>query len=141
MFQGVLANLQRMLLIAKKEIMTTQEIANRLVELCGKGEYQTCYQELYSPEIVSVEADGSSVKGFDEIQQKGKEWNAGIEAFHGSSIGAPAVSGNYFSVPMSMKIQYKGSPEVVQFEEICLYQVKEGKIVKEQFFYDAPAPE
>jgi len=116
--------------------MTTQEIANRLVELCSKGDYSTCYEELYSPEIKSIEADGSVVNGFDGIAQKGKEWNANIEEFLGSGIGEPIVSGNWFSLPMHMTIKRKGAPEAIKFEEICVYQVKDGKIVQEQFFYD-----
>lgn len=116
--------------------MTTKQIANRLVSLCKKGEYQKCYQELYSPEIQSVEADGSSHVGFAALAQKGKEWNARIKTMHKSEIGNPIVSGNHFSLPMSMKVTYKGAPKPVDFNEICVYQVKKGKIVKEQFFYD-----
>jgi len=116
--------------------MTTQEIANRLVELCSKGDYKTCYEELYSPEIKSIEADGSSVVGFEALAAKGKEWNESIEEFKDSGIGQPVVSGNWFSVPMHMTLRYKGAPEATKFEEICVYQVKDGKIVQEQFFYD-----
>jgi len=32
----------------------------------------------------------------------------------------------------------KGQPRE-KSEEICLYEVKDGKIVREQFFYDMPA--
>ena len=32
----------------------------------------------------------------------------------------------------------KGMPRM-KFEELCLYQVKDGKITKEQFFYSMPA--
>ena len=116
--------------------MTTQEIANRLVELCRKGEFQTCYQELYSPEIQSIEADGTTSKGFAEIAEKGKKWNEGIEAFHSSSVGDPIVAGNFFSLPMSMNMTMKGAPGPTDFHEVCVYQVKDGKVVKEQFFYD-----
>ena len=35
-------------------IMTTQEIANRLVELCRAGEYVMCYDELFSDAVVAV---------------------------------------------------------------------------------------
>jgi len=119
--------------------METKDIAVRLVELCKKGEFETCYQELYSPEIVSVEADGTEVSGFDGIKQKGKEWNDRLEEFHGSTIGDAVVSGNYFSLPMSMTIKFKGAPAVHKFEEICVYTVKDGKIVREQFFYDQPS--
>ena len=30
----------------------------------------------------------------------------------------------------------KGQPRM-QMDEMCLYQVRDGKIVREQFFYDA----
>ena len=120
--------------------MTTQEIANRLVELLQKGDFKLCYEELYSPEIISQEADGTQVKGIDGIAEKGKEWNASIEEFMGSTVGNAVVSGNYFSLPMSMTLKYKGSDQTMKFEEICMYHVQGGKIVKEQFFYDEPTP-
>lgn len=116
--------------------MTTQEIANRLVELCNANDYKTCYEELYSPEVQSIEADGSMVQGFEAMAEKGKKWNEGIEQFNGGGAGTPVVSGNHFSVPMWMDVKFKGAPAAMKFEEMCVYQVKDGKIVKEQFFYD-----
>lgn len=118
--------------------MTTSEIANRLVELCRKGDFTACYQELYSPNVQSIEADGSSVTGFDGIAAKGKEWNEGIQEWHGAEIGDPIVSGNFFSLPMSMTLTRKGESGPSVFQEMCVYQVQEGKVVKEQFFYDDP---
>lgn len=116
--------------------MTTTEISNRLVSLCRFGDFQTCYQELYSPDCQSIKANGSVCNGLEEMAKKGKEWNESIEEFHGSHIGEPVISGNYFSLPMSLTLKYKGAPEVTKFEEICVYHVKDGKIVMEQFFYD-----
>lgn len=116
--------------------MTTTEIANKLVDYCRKGQYQECYAELYSPAIQSIEPNGDTATGFEEMAEKGKQWNAGIKEFHSSKCGDPIVSGNYFSVPMSMKITYQGADSPVNFEEMCVYQVKDGKVVKEQFFYD-----
>lgn len=118
--------------------MTTQEIANRLIELVRAGDFKTVYSELYSPDIVSVENDGSKVNGLDGIAKKGEEWNASLESFNGSGIGDAIVSGNYFSLPMWMDVKFKGAPESVKFNEICVYQCKDGKVVKEQFFYDEP---
>ncbi|MGB1217600.1 MAG: SnoaL-like domain-containing protein [Saprospiraceae bacterium] len=117
-------------------MMNVQEIANRLVELCRKGEYQQCYQELYSPEVQSIEMDGSVCNGLEEMAKKGKEWNESIQEFHGSSIGEPIVSGNFFTLAMSMDVTFKNAPARMNFEEMCLYQVKDEKIIKEQFFYD-----
>lgn len=120
----------------KIQNMSIQDIANRLVELCKAGDYKTCYQELFSPEIVSIEADGSSVKGFDQMAEKGKQWNAGIAQMHDTWMGDPIVSGNWFSLPMGMNMTRTGETVPTKFEEICVYQVQNGKIVKEQFFYD-----
>ena len=50
--------------------------------------------------------------------------------------GYASVAGNWFTVPMSMDVTMKGHPRM-QMDEMCLYQVRGGKIVREQFFYDA----
>jgi hypothetical protein len=53
---------------------------------------------------------------------------------HGGYTGAPIVAGNFFSCTMGMDITMKGQGRM-NMEEVCLYQVKDGKIVLEQFFY------
>lgn len=120
--------------------MTTQEVANRYVEMCRAGEFQQCYEELFSPEVVSIENDGTTHKGFEEIAQKGKEWNESLDDFQGAETGDPVVSGNSFAVPSNMTVKFKGAPEFTKFEEIGVFQVKNGKIYKEQFFYEDQAP-
>lgn len=53
--------------------MTTQEVANRLVELCREGKHEQAIKELYAPDIVSVEAEGTPnriVKGLEAIAEK-----------------------------------------------------------------------
>ncbi len=118
--------------------MTTQEIANRLVELCRKGEYETAYQELYSPDIVSIEVEGAPnhiVKGFDGLAKKGEEFQSMLQEMHSNAVGDPIVAGNFFSCTMSMTVTFKGASGPVTEDEICVYEVKDGKIVKEQFFY------
>jgi len=44
------------------------------------------------------------------------------------------VAGNYISVAMGMDVTMKGMGRM-NMDEIALYEVKDGKIVKEQFFY------
>ena len=117
--------------------MNTQEIANRLVDLCRKGDYETCYKELYAQDVWSIEPEGSpneKVQGMEGIAAKGKQWSEMMEEFHGSEIGEPIVAGNHFSVTMMYDATFKERGRE-KMEEICVYQVKEGKIVKEQFFY------
>ncbi len=120
--------------------MTTQEIANRLVELCRKGDYETVYKELYSPDCVSLEPKGAMMEvcnGLEEMAAKGKAWNEMMEEYHGSSVSEPMVADNHFCIQMTMDATFKDVGRE-KMNEICVYQVKDGKIVKEQFFYQLP---
>lgn len=124
--------------------MTTQEVANRLVQLCREGKYQECINELYSPEIVSIEPEGgpwdTRVQGFDALAQKGKEWEAMVETFHSGEISDPIVAENFFSITMKSKVTMKGMDHPINMDEVCVYEVNNGKVVKEQFFY-TPMPQ
>ena len=122
--------------------MNTQQIANRLVELCRDGKGQQAQDELYSNDAVSVEMEGMKAsgmptvaKGMDAIREKGRVFNEGIEAVHGGTVGDPIVTGNWFAITMTMDATMKGRGRI-NMEEICVYQVRDGKIVREQFFYD-----
>lgn len=118
--------------------MTTQEVANRLVELCNAGDYETCYKELYSPQCVSIEPKGAMMErceGLEAMAEKGKAWNEMMEEFHGSAIGEPIVADNHFSLTMMMDATFKGKGRE-KMNELCVYEVKDGKVVKEQFFYN-----
>jgi hypothetical protein len=120
--------------------MTTQEIAEKLVAYCREGKYQECYQELYSPNCVSIEPKGSPMEraeGMEQIAEKGKMWNSMVEEFHGGTVGDPIIGGDHFCCNMSMDITYKGAPRS-QSDQLCMYKVEDGKIVSEQFFYPSP---
>lgn len=121
--------------------MNTQAIAQRLVELCRAGKGDQAQQELYAGDTVSVEMDGLPegmpvvAKGMEAIREKSRRFNADIEERHGGSVSDPLVAGNWFSVVMTMDATFKHRGRV-KMEEVCVYQVKDGKIVHEQFFYD-----
>jgi hypothetical protein len=40
----------------------------------------------------------TTVKGLDKIIEKGNQFQAMIEEFHGQQLSDPVVAGNYFSV-------------------------------------------
>ncbi len=61
-------------------------------------------------------------------------FNSMLEEFHGSTISDPVVAGNYFSIAWNMDAKMKGQ-ERMMMSEICLYRVKDGKIVSEEFFF------
>ncbi len=119
--------------------MTTQEVADKLVALCREGKNMEAVNTLYSDDIVSIEPDGAPVKevrGKEGVLGKTQQFFEMIEEMHGGHTSDPVVAGNHFSCSMSMDITMKGVGRV-NMDEICVYEVKDGKIVREEFFFTA----
>lgn len=118
--------------------MTTQKIAQRLVELCRQGQFEAAQKELYADDCISTEPAGApmeTVEGLDALIEKGERFMSMVEEVHGIEVSDPLVAGSYFTVVMKLDTTMKDSGRSLM-EEICLYQVHEGKIVSEEFFYD-----
>ena len=119
-------------------VMTTQEIANRLSELFKENKWMEAQEELFSDDAKSIEPAHSqglqSVEGLDNIRKKGEQFQAMVEEMHGGYTGEPIVAGNHIAVAMGMDATMKGMGRT-QMDEIAVYEVKDGKIVKEQFFF------
>jgi ketosteroid isomerase-like protein len=117
--------------------MSTVEIANRLVELCRKGEFETAQKELFADEAVSIEPHGTpdfekETHGLDGILEKGKKWGEMVEEAHGMDVSGPLLADSSFAVTMMMDVTMKGGQRM-KMTELCIYHVKDGKIVSEQF--------
>ena len=119
-------------------VLTTQEIANRLSELFEQGKWTEAQEEFFTKDAKSVEPPNSpgmvSVEGLDNIKKKGDQFNQMVEEMHGGWCSKPMVAGNYIAFAMGMDCTMKGAGRM-KMDEIALYEVKDGKIVKEQFFY------
>ena len=72
--------------------------------------------------------------GWKLSAQKGKQFGEMVEEMHGGYSHPAQVAGNHFAVAMGMDVTMKGQGRM-KMDEIAVYEVKEGKIVKEQFFY------
>ena len=118
--------------------MNTQEIANKWLEMCQQGKNLECISELYADNIVSREMPGypagELVSGKQNVWNKSQEWLNNVAEFHSSEISKPIVAGNYFTARMAFDITFKDR-ERQQMEEVCVFEVKDGKIANEQFFY------
>jgi len=119
--------------------METKEIAEKLVAWCKEGDYASCYQNLYSPDIVSIEPGGEHphLEGMEAVAKKGEWWSETFE-MHGGDVSDPMVADNWFSVRFDMDTTHRPSGVRSKSSEIAVYQVRDGKIVHEQFFYDMP---
>jgi len=121
-----------------EQTMTTAEVAAKFNALAKEGKWEQIQEELFADNAVSIEPPNSpglkSVEGLAAIKEKGKMFNEMVEQVHGGFSTDPVVAGNHFSVGMGLDATMKGQGRV-KMDEIALYEVKDGKIVKEQFFY------
>ena len=115
--------------------MTTANVASRLIELCKQGEFIQAQLELYDKDIKSIDPDGTKTEGALNMNAKEQRFLNNLEKIHSISFSAPLIAGTYFSVILKMEIEIKNIG-YKYFEEICVYQVANGKIIFEQFFRD-----
>lgn len=120
--------------------MSTQEVAARYYELIQKHNYHQIQDELYAPDALSIEPENDSdlpltVKGIDALRKKEGLFFAQVEEMFGSYMSEPVVSTYFFSMMTGMDVKMKGKPRKKK-EQICVFEVHNGKIVREQFFYD-----
>jgi len=118
--------------------MNTQQIATRLAELCRQGQFEAAQKELFAEDAVSIEQHASpdfpkETKGLRAIVDKGHKFESMVEQMHGCSASAPLVTGNAIALALTMDVTMIGRGRV-KLEEICAYEVKDGKIISEQFF-------
>ncbi len=122
----------------QQAIMTTQQVADRFMEHARNNNWAQIQAELFSDDAESIEPPQSqgmqTVKGKAAIKQKGEQFGQMVEQMHSGYTGEPIVAGNHFSVAMGMDCTMKGMGRQ-KMDEIAVYQVKDGQIVKEQFFY------
>ena len=118
--------------------MTTQEIANRLVELCRKGDFTSVQKDLFSNDAISIEPHATpafekETKGLQAIIEKGEKWNSMVQETHSITISDPLIATNSFAVTMRLNVTMKERGQM-DMTELCVYQVKDGKVISEQFF-------
>jgi hypothetical protein len=121
--------------------MTTTEVANKLVALCREGKNMDAVHELYAANVLSLEPKGSRMEraeGKDAIIAKELAFFEMVEEVHSNEVSEPIVAANFFSVTMKMDMTLKGMGRT-SMDEVCVYEVKDGKIVFEQFFFPVTA--
>lgn len=118
--------------------LTTQEVATRFNELAQQEKWFEIQDEFFADNVRSIDPENSPYMGYAEgkeaVRKKGKDFVAKITAVHAASTTLPVVGGNHFSVGRTVDITVDGFGRI-QIEQIMLYEVKDGQIVLEQFFY------
>ncbi len=122
--------------------MTTAEVAEKLASLCREGNHLEAINTLYSDDIVTVEACDSpempaEQQGIEAVRAKNQWWMDSHEV-HGGEVKGPYVGSDQFAVYFQFDVTFKPTNQRMEMEEMALYNVANGKIVREQFFYNMP---
>lgn len=122
----------------KEAVLTTQEVAARFDELARQEMWFEIQDELFAENVRSVDPADSPYFGYAEgkpaVRKKGEDWVRRVAAVHETYTTHPVIGGNHFTVGRGFDITVEGFGRI-KIEEIMLYEVKDGKIVLEQFFY------
>jgi len=118
--------------------MTTQAIASRLAELCKQGQFDVAQRELFADDAVSIEPHPTpdfpqETKGLDAIREKAEKWGAMVSKTYSMKVSDPLIAANSFAVTMDMDVEMKNGQRM-QHKELCVYEVKDGRIVAERFY-------
>jgi hypothetical protein len=124
--------------IIENHVKTTREVAARFNELAKQEKWFDIQDEFFSDNVKSIDPPNSPFFGYAEgksaVRRKGEEFVNRIEAVHRTYTSEPAVGGNHFAVGREVDLTVQGFGRI-QINQVMLYEVKDGQIVLEQFFY------
>jgi hypothetical protein len=117
--------------------MTTSLIAARLVELLRQGDYNAAQAELYADDAVSVEPQGTPqpfAQGKAALAAKTRFFSEMFETRSGF-ISHPIIADRFFACTMSLDVVDRKTGANFTVAEVAVFEVRDDKIVREQFFY------
>ena len=119
-------------------VKTTRELASRFNKLAQQEKWFEIQDELFADNVRSIDPPNSPYFGYAEgkgpVRKKGEDFVKRIEAVHRTYTTEPVVGGNHFAVGREVDITVQGFGRI-QINQVMLYEVKDGQIVSEQFFY------
>lgn len=118
--------------------MTTQAVADQLVNLLREGKFEAIYDQLFDKEKVRhIEPQSPyfpDLTGVKAIKEKDAQMGANIESVQSMEVGDAIVSKDHIALTYRISLALKDG-STMSLDEIIVYKVENGKIVLEQFFY------
>ncbi|QLY26716.1 nuclear transport factor 2 family protein [Bdellovibrio sp. KM01] len=117
----------------------TLAVGKKLVDYCKRNKVVEAINDLYGKDIESREAFETpgmpaESRGIENALKKNKQWEETMEV-HSSQIDGPFPLDDRFAVHFKYDVTDKKTQKKWAMEEVGVYTVKDGKIVKEEFFY------
>ena len=114
------------------------QIGADLVALFNRAKFREIEDKWWSPNIESIEGAGVNQGWRGRAAVDGKnQWWASTNTIRGASAEGPYVGSTGFAVKFRMDVEEKPSLKRWTMEEIGVYTVQNGKIIREEFMYSA----
>ena len=111
-----------------------RDFARRLVDLTIAND-EPGMLALYADDIESKEATSPASVGLDAIKEKFKMWQSMVTDAVFTPVSVVA-DGNTIVIEWSGRVTLAGSGRLAELDEVAVHEIRDGKIVKERFFYD-----
>ncbi len=89
---------------------------------------------IFLSEISNMAGKLETITGMDAIREKNKGFQSMVEEMHGGYTKELTVFGNNIFMEMGMDATMKGMGRM-NMNEMAHYEVKDGKIISERFYY------
>jgi hypothetical protein len=115
------------------------DIGQDLVAMFNAGQLSEIEKKWWSRDLVSVEGHGMAMawSGVDKVNEKNSWW-IDNNTLHGASAEGPFVGASGFAVKYRMDVEEKASGKRQAMEEVGVYTIRDGKIIREEFMYRIP---
>ncbi|GAA4085532.1 SnoaL-like domain-containing protein [Mucilaginibacter panaciglaebae] len=113
---------------------TITTIAERLVTLLKEQQFVTAYEELYSENATSIDPmhpQAPPNEGLAVLIEREKAFLRRV-IMHSVEVSAPIYGDTHFAISLLLDLTIEGLDKKVK--ELCVYGVRDGKIVSQQFF-------
>ena len=119
--------------------MTMNDVANELVAGCREGRARANLQKLYAADAISVDATdmggGRETRGLAGIDGKHQWWEDNHDVTGGDVQGPYMHGDDRFAVFFTVQGTTRADGKAFTMAEVGIYHVKDGKIVREEFYY------
>ena len=118
--------------------MNNKELIDRFQDLAMAEKWFEIQDESFADDVESIEPKDSpwlpDARGKQAVREKAMAWVNRITAVHSTFTTAPITSENHFVIGRKMDITVQDLGRV-QMDQLMLYEIRDGKIVKERFYY------
>jgi len=118
-----------------EQAMDTKALGEAVVEhVNADGDDKELWARHWSDSCVSVEGDGKVYEGIEALKAK-YDWFFGAFTVHSCRASGPYVGPSGFAVHYEIDVEAKdGSMPRMQMQEVGVYTVENGKVVREEFW-------